>query len=195
MSGLAGQPSPIRSHAFCRWPAGCDLGRTSRSWQIDWDRQRSPLMIVEHPPRPSNTPQRSTSFVPPSVTTLYAAGLSDVLENDAEVDPDVALSVLEKLNLLCGPEDDPPMKTLGLSTWTPSSRTIGLYTSCLYSPQQTFTPRTATLKLLVLLKHRRTKMRRYFPTLQTGPAIALTILDDTREMIRNGQYLWFVRMA
>ena len=36
---------------------------------------------------------------------------------------------------------------------------MGLYTSCLYSPQQVFT----TLKLLgVLLKHRRTNTQRYF---------------------------------
>ena len=37
----------------------------------------------------------------------------DVLENDAEVHPDIALPVV-KLNLLFDPEDDPPMKTLGL---------------------------------------------------------------------------------
>ena len=40
-------------------------------------------------------------------------GLLDALENDAEVDPDIALPVVETLNLLCDPEDDPPMKTLG----------------------------------------------------------------------------------
>ena len=84
------------------------------------------------------------------------------------------------------------MKTLGLKYVDIILQNDRADTSCLYSPQRAFSPRTATLKLpSVLLKHRRTKTQRYFLTLQTGPAM----LDDPREMIRKGQYLWFARMA
>ena len=48
----------------------------------------------------------------------------------------------------------------------------------------TFNPRTATLKLPgVLLKHRRPRPQRYFLTLQTGPAIALAMLERRFAMV------------
>ena len=124
-------------------------------------------------------------------------GLLDVLENDAEVDPDIALPVVETLNLLCDPEDDPSMKTLGpkyMDIILENDRAV--HKLLALASQQAFTPRTATLKLLgVLLKHRRAKTQQYFLTLPTGPSIALAMLDDPREMMRNGRYLRFTWMA
>jgi hypothetical protein len=52
------------------------------------------------------------------------------------------------------------------------------------------------LRLLgILLKHRKAKTQQYFLTLQTGPAIVLGMLDDPREMMRNGQYELCIRIA
>lgn len=118
-------------------------------------------------------------------------GFLDVLENDAEVDPDIALPVVETLSLLCDPEDDPPMKTLGpkyMDIILENDKVV--HKLLVLASQQAFTPRTATLKLLgVLLGHRKAKTQQYFLTLPNGPAIALAMLDDPREMMRNGQYL------
>ena len=124
-------------------------------------------------------------------------GLLDVLENDAEVDPDIALPVVETLTLLCDPEDDPSMKTLGpkyMDVVLEGDRAV--HKLLMLVSQQAFTPRTATLKLLgVLLNHRKAKTQQYFLTLPTGPGIALAMLDDPREIMRNGQYPCFSWMA
>ena len=133
----------------------------------------------------------------PAVGDYSLRGFLDVLENDAEVDPDIALPVVETLNLLCDPEDDPAMKTLGpkyMDVILENDKVV--HKLLALASQQAFTPRTATLNLLgVLLKHRKAKTQQYFLTLPTGPAIVLAMLDDPREMMRNGQYLQFVRMA
>jgi hypothetical protein len=118
-------------------------------------------------------------------------GLLDVLENDAEVDPDIALPVVDTLILLCDLEDDPLVKTLGakyMDIILENDKVV--HKLLVLASQQAFTPRSATLKLLgVLLKHRKAKTQQYFLTLPTGPGIALAMLDDPREMMRNGQYL------
>jgi intracellular protein transport protein USO1 len=116
-------------------------------------------------------------------------GLLDVLENDAEVDPDTALPVVETLNTLCeADEDDHSARALGLKHCDimlendkPVHKLLTL------ASQQSFYPRYATLKvLIILLKHRRPKTQQYFLTAPSGAAIALTMLDDQREMMRNG---------
>lgn len=120
-----------------------------------------------------------------------------MLENDAEVDPDIAVPVVETLNLLCDPEDDPSMKTVGpkyMDIVLDNDKAV--HKLIVLASQQAFTPRTATLHLLgVLLKHRKAKTQQYFLTLPTGPAIALAMLDDPREMMRNGQHTQSVRFS
>ena len=133
----------------------------------------------------------------PAVGDHALRGFLDVLENDAEVDPDIALPVVETLVLLCDPEDDPSMRTLG-----PKNMDIilendkAVHKLLVLASQQAFTPRSATLRFLgILLKHRKAKTQQYFLTLPSGPAIVLGMLDDPREMMRNGQYMPCIRMA
>ena len=124
-------------------------------------------------------------------------GLLDVLENDAEIDADIGKAVLETLNVLC----DVGGESSSLSA--SESRALGLkYTDIVLkddrTPQKLFTLLTdsnfyvkySALQLLATLLHnRRQVVQGYFLKTQTAPANVLAILEDKREIIRNGNQL------
>lgn len=114
------------------------------------------------------------------------SGLLFVLVNDAQVDEDTAKAVLETLNVLCDVEDED--KELGyqytdaLLADQPTSQTLlSLLTD------NSFYTRFATLQLLAtLLKNRRQVVQAHFLKAQSGPSAIMSVLEDKREIIRNG---------
>jgi len=119
-------------------------------------------------------------------------GLLDVLYNDAEVDADIGKAVLETLNILCDTEDA-----------TPGGREIGYkHTDALLSSEKAthtlfalladsnFYTRFATLQFLTtLLVNRRQAIQSFFLTAPAGPGSIIAVLEDKREIIRNGEHL------
>lgn len=118
-------------------------------------------------------------------------GLLEVLQNDAEVDADIGKAVLETLNTLCEVEDGAP----------PASRELAYkhidYVLSIEKPTHTlftllvdtnFYTRFATLQYLsTLLQHRRQVVQGYFLKASAGPASVIAVLEDKREIIRNGK--------
>lgn len=116
-------------------------------------------------------------------------GLLDVLFNDAEVDADIGKAVLETLNLLCDVEDP-----------TPGNKELGFkHTDYVLENEKTahtlfsligdtgFYTRFATLQYLcTLLQNRRQPMQGYFLTSPVGARSVISVLEDKREIIRNG---------
>jgi hypothetical protein len=114
-------------------------------------------------------------------------GLLEVLSNDAEVDPDIGKAVLETLNILCDAEDS--SKELGfkhtdyvLANDKATSKMISL----LADPN--FYTRLAILQYLsTLLQNRRQLVQGYFLKASAGPGSVIAVLEDKREIIRNGE--------
>lgn len=120
------------------------------------------------------------------------SGLLQVLYNDVEVDADIGKAVLETLNLLCDTED----ATIG-------ARELGFkHTDAVLASENTahilftllgdfnFYTRFATLQLLTTLLHnRRQTIQSYFLTAPAGPRGIISVLEDKREIIRNGRFL------
>ncbi|KAG6877998.1 hypothetical protein C0993_000958 [Termitomyces sp. T159_Od127] len=119
------------------------------------------------------------------------SGLLEVLANDAEVDADIGKAVLETLQLLCDTEDgDVASKELGFK-YTDQVLTNENTTHTLLSllGDQNFYTRFATLQyLLTLLHNRRQLVQGYFLKSPNGTRNVVSVLEDKREIIRNGQY-------
>ena len=117
-------------------------------------------------------------------------GLLESLQNDAEVDADIGKAILETLDILCQTEDA-----------TPGSKELGFrHTDALLSSEKTthmlfsllgdtnFYIRFATLQFLTTLLHnRRQAIQGYFLTAPAGPGSIIAVLEDKREIIRNGE--------
>ena len=120
-------------------------------------------------------------------------GLLDVLQNDSEVDADIGKAVLETLNILCDTTED---------SSTPGAKELGFkhtdYVLASEKPTHTlftllgdanFYIRYATLQYLTtLLQNRRIIIQGYFLKTPAGPASVIAVLDDKRDIIRNGEY-------
>ncbi|KAL5531786.1 USO1 [Sanghuangporus sanghuang] len=117
-------------------------------------------------------------------------GLLEVLENDAEIDSEIAKAVLETLHLLCDVGDASPSaesKALALKysdevlkTDKPTQKLFVLL------GDQNFYVKYSALQLLATLLHnRRQLVQSYFLKAQDAPANVLGTLDDRREIIRN----------
>ena len=117
-------------------------------------------------------------------------GLLDVLQNDAEIDADIGKAVLETLNTLCDTTEDSGAKELGfkntdyvLANETPTHTLFTLLGDA------NFYIRYATLQYLTtLLQNRRQVIQGYFLKTPAGPASVIAVLDDKRDIIRNGEY-------
>lgn len=130
------------------------------------------------------------------VSEIALQGLLGVLENDAEIDADIAKAVLETLIILCDVGDASPpadSRTLALrnsddvlKTPTPIQKLFNLLTDT------NFYVRYSALQFLgILLHNRRTVVQTYFLSTQTAPAALLSVLEDKREITRNGACILF----
>ena len=116
-------------------------------------------------------------------------GLLDVLYNDAEVDADIGKAILETLDTLCNTEDAAVgSKELG-SKHTDVIVSSDKTTHTLFAllADSNFYTRFATLQFLTTLLHnRRQAIQSYFLTAPAGPGSVIAVLEDKREIIRNG---------
>lgn len=112
-------------------------------------------------------------------------GLLEVLYNDAELDADIGKAVLETLNLLCDVEDTPELGYKHSDAVLATERTVHCLLTLL--ADNTFYVRFATLQYLsTLLQSRRQVVQGYFLTASSGPTSVVAVLEDQREIIRNG---------
>jgi len=116
-------------------------------------------------------------------------GLLDVLYNDAEVDADIGKAILETLEALCNTEDATSgSKELGFKhtdVIVASDKTTHILFALL--ADNNFYTRFATLQFLTTLLHnRRQAIQSYFLTAPAGPGSVISVLEDKREIIRNG---------
>jgi hypothetical protein len=121
-------------------------------------------------------------------------GLLEVLSNDAELDADIGKAVLETLYILCEAEDG-----------TPAAKELGFkYTDCVLANEKAtytmlsllgdtnFYIRLATLQYLtVLLQNRRQVVQGYFLTSPSGATNVISVLEDKRNIIRNGECCFY----
>lgn len=117
-------------------------------------------------------------------------GLLDVLSNDAEVDADIGKAVLETLNTLCDVDDTTPgAKELGFKhTDYVLANEKAAHTLFALLGDSNFYTRFASLQFLsTLLQNRRQAVQGYFLTAPVGPGSVIAVLEDKREIIRNGE--------
>lgn len=119
-------------------------------------------------------------------------GLLQVLQNDAEIDGDIGKAVLETINALCEPDETPgpgredvvKFCDQVLATEKPVQSLLGLLAG------SNFYAKFSALQLLsTLLQIRRQVVQGYFLKAENGPASVLAVLEDNREMIRNGEFV------
>lgn len=124
------------------------------------------------------------------------SGLLDTLYNDAHLDADIGKAVLETLTALCDSEDSTPGgKEIGFKH-TDLILATDKATHSLFAllADVNFYTRFATLQFLTTLLHnRRQRIQSYFLTAPTGARSIVAVLEDKREIIRNGAYLSTVR--
>lgn len=119
------------------------------------------------------------------------SGLLESLHNDAEIDADMGKAILETLDILCQTEDTTPgSKELGYrhtDVVVQSEKTT--HTLFTLLGDTTFYTRFATLQFLITLLHnRRQAIQSYFLTAPAGPGSIISVLEDKREIIRNGVF-------
>lgn len=115
-------------------------------------------------------------------------GLLDVLASDAEIDADIGKAVLETLIMLC--EVDTTNKELGFKytdTVLATEKAIHILFALL-GDNSFYTRFSAIQYLAILLQNRRQVVQAYFLKAPTGARNAIAILEDKREIIRNGEY-------
>lgn len=116
-------------------------------------------------------------------------GLLEVLSNDAEVDADIGKAVVETLLILCdADEGDSESKELGYKhTDYVLANEKATHTLFALLGDQNFYTRFATLQYLsILLQNRRQLVQGYFLKAPTGTGNVVSVLEDKREIIRNG---------
>ncbi|KAH7883346.1 p115 like vesicle tethering protein [Phlebopus sp. FC_14] len=111
--------------------------------------------------------------------------LVQVLQNDAQIDPDIGKAVLETLHQLC--EVDENAKELGLKhTDYFLSNEQATHTLFTLLGDSYFYIRYTTLQLLsTLLQNRRSVVQGYFLKAPSGAPSIISVLEDKREIIRN----------
>ena len=122
-------------------------------------------------------------------------GLIQVLQDDADIDPDMGKAVLETLNVLCEVDDASKEKEhekeLGLrhtDYFLHGEQSSHTLFKLLGSSQ--FYVRFTTLQLLsTLLHNRRSVVQSHFLKAQNGVSSIISVLGDKREIIRNGRIL------
>ena len=117
-------------------------------------------------------------------------GLLEVLSNDAEVDADIGKAALETITFLCDGEDATPNgKELGLKhTNQVLANERAINTSFTLLGDLNFYTRFASLQLIsTLLNNHRQVVQSYFLKSSAGPASVIAVLEDKREIIRNGR--------
>ena len=114
-------------------------------------------------------------------------GLIQVLQNDAEIDADIGKAVLETVHHLC--EVDELSKELGLHhTDYFLANEQPTHTLFALLADSHFYIRYATLQLLAtLLQNRRSAVQGYFLKAPKGASSIISVLEDKREIIRNGE--------
>lgn len=114
-------------------------------------------------------------------------GLLQVLQNDVEIDADIGKAVLETLTHLC--EVDEPSKELALKhTDHFLANEQATHTLFTLLADSNFYIRYATLQLLTtLLQNRRSVVQAYFLKAPNGASSIILVLEDKREIIRNGE--------
>lgn len=115
-------------------------------------------------------------------------GLLDVLASDAEIDADIGKAVLETLIILC--EVDAANKELAFKctdTVLATEKTVHILFTLL--GDNNFYTRFSTIQYLaILLQNRRQVVQSYFLKAPTGTRNVIAILEDKREIIRNGEH-------
>jgi hypothetical protein len=118
-------------------------------------------------------------------------GLLEVLSNDAEIDAEIGKAVLETLTVLCdGEEGANNSKELGFKhtdyVLANEKATNTLFTLL---GDSNFYTRFATLQYLsTLLQNRRQVVQGYFLKAPAGTGSVVSVLEDKREIIRNGEF-------
>jgi len=113
-------------------------------------------------------------------------GLLDVLASDAKIDADIAKAVLETLIILC--EADITHKELRFKytdTVLATEKTVNVLLELL-GDSDFYTKFSAIQYLAILLQNRRQITQGYFLKSSTGTRNVIAILDDKRQIIRNG---------
>lgn len=115
-------------------------------------------------------------------------GLLQVLQNDAEIDADIAKAVLETITQLCEPDDASKDLALKHTDYVlGNEQAIHILFTLLADTH--FYTRYATLQLLsMLLQNRRSQLQGYFLKTPAGASSVIAVLEDKREIIRNGTY-------
>jgi hypothetical protein len=114
-------------------------------------------------------------------------GLIHVLQNDAEIDADIGKAVLETLHHLC--EVDEASKELSLkhTDYILANEQV-THTLFTLLGDSHFYIRYATLQLLsTLLQNRRSVVQGYFLKAPNGAPSIVSVMEDKREIIRNGE--------
>lgn len=117
------------------------------------------------------------------------SGLLEVLYNDAQLDADIGKAVLETLTTLCDTEDGAPGGKEIAFKHTDAILSSDKATHTLFAllADVNFYTRFATLQFLsTLLHNRRQGIQSYFLTAPAGPRNMVAVLEDKREIIRNG---------
>lgn len=115
-------------------------------------------------------------------------GLLEVLQNDAEIDAEIAKAVLETITQLCESDDDSKDLALKHTDYViGNEQAVHILFSLLGDTH--FYTRYATLQLLsVLLQNRRSQVQGFFLKAPAGASSVIAVLEDKREIIRNGVY-------
>lgn len=124
------------------------------------------------------------------VGDLALPGLLEVLSNDAELDAEIGKAVLETLNILCDVEDGVlGSKDLGHKhTDYVLANEKATHTLFALLGDNNFYTRFATLQYLsTLLHNRRQVVQGYFLKAPAGTSSVVAVLEDKREIIRNGK--------
>ncbi|KAG6333416.1 hypothetical protein ID866_5672 [Astraeus odoratus] len=122
-------------------------------------------------------------------------GLIQVLQKDAEIDPDMGKAVLETLHHLCEVDDtakekdkDRELSIKHTDYFLADEHATHTLFKLLGSSQ--FYTRYSTLQLLsTLLQNRRPLVQNHFLSASNGAASIIAVLDDKREIIRNESIL------
>jgi intracellular protein transport protein USO1 len=124
------------------------------------------------------------------VGDLTLPGLLEVLSNDADIDADIGKAVLETLNILCDAEDTTAgARELGFKH-TDYVLANAKATNIMFRllADTNFYTRLSTLQYLsTLLQNRRQLVQGYFLKAAAGPGSVIAVLEDKREIIRNGE--------
>ena len=121
------------------------------------------------------------------VGEIALPGLLAVLHSDAAVDADIGKAVIETLNALCDPEDSKEAAFKHTDVVLASESAVHVLFSLLADTN--FYTRFPTLQFLTtMLQNRRQSVQGYFLTAPAGPSSVIAVLEDKREIVRNGEF-------